>query len=388
MRYLYFDCIAGASGDMLLGAFMDGHVPLEYLQNELAKLSLSNYQLDLQDTFRHSIHAKKLTVVHQEDHHHRHLNNIIDMIDASKLSDIVKAGSIAAFQRLGEQEAHAHQMPIEKVHFHEVGAVDSIVDIVGVHICVDFLRPDKILASRLPLTRGRVKAAHGILPVPAPATAGLLKGYPLYALDMEGELVTPTGALLISQLSEGLLPTTETFTIDAIGYGAGSKDFQEIPNFLRIWSGQIEQNYTHDAVLQIETNIDDLNPEIYPHLFAKLFEDGAIDVMLIPGLMKKGRPGLHLTVLCDPVKFPEIKHRIFLETSTIGLRYQLVQRAHLPRKSKKIDSPWGKIRVKAIEFDGKARLLPEYEECRRIAEEKQQSLRDVYSEIEAFLRGK
>ncbi len=390
MRYLYIDCIGGASGDMLLGAFLDQHVPIDYLKNELSQLKLDGYELVLEDTFRHHISSKKLTVQTEPDpHSHRHLSHILKMIDESKLSAFVKEQAAGAFQRLGREEANVHNMPIEKVHFHEVGAVDSIVDIIGAFICVEYLQVDRIFASMLPVSRGRIKAAHGILPVPAPATMGLLKGYPLSSIDMEGELVTPTGALLVSQLSQGLLPRDQAFTVDTIGYGAGSKDFEAVPNLVRVWTGQLHDRFTHDSLLQIETNIDDLNPEIYPYVMEKLFAAGVNDVSIYQAMMKKGRPGVLVSILADPALFTTVKNILFSETSTIGLRYHTVHREHLPRRVIQVESQkWGKIKVKEVQLNGDRRLLPEFEECKRIAAEHNLGLHAVYQQLQQELTGK
>ncbi len=385
MRYLYFDCIGGASGDMILGAFLDGLVPREHLETELRKLSLSEYRLELERTSRHHISAHKLTVQVQETHHHRHLSDIVKLIEESDLAEAVKHHSLAIFRKLGEQEAKVHNIPVEKVHFHEVGAVDSIVDIVGACICVEYLKPEEIFTSPLPISRGTVSAAHGTLPVPAPATLGLMQGYPLVYRDVEGELVTPTGAALITHFSRGPLPENAPLTIDRIGYGAGSRDFAQIPNLLRIWQGEISGDFVRQTVLHIETNIDDMNPEWYPAVMEKLFQAGALDVSIYPNLMKKGRPGMLLTVLCDPALLPAVREILFRETTTLGFRYTYMHREHLPRTLRTVDSPWGKLSFKEVIRQDQVRRLPEFEECRRIARMQGKPLKDVYEEVIAFL---
>ncbi len=374
---------------MLLGAFLDGFVPLKHLRNELQKISIGSYELQLTETSRHHISAKKFTVeVKQDQHGHRHLSDILKTIDRSDLSEFVKQNSAAVFQKLGEEEARIHSIPLEKVHFHEVGAVDSIVDIVGVFICLNYLQPEAVYASPLPVSKGSVDAAHGVLPIPAPATLSLLRGYPLTYLDIDAELVTPTGAALVSHIASGMLPEHQSFSIERIGYGAGSKDFQQVPNLLRIWSGELNEAFDKETAIQIETNIDDLNPEIYPYLQEKLFAAGVMDVSIYPNIMKKGRPGVLLTVLCDPGLFAEIRQILFKETSSIGFRYHYVAREMLPRSIKKVDSPWGKLKVKEVRFGKEVRWLPEYEECKRIAEEKGQSLQEVYKKVGRFLEAR
>jgi uncharacterized protein (TIGR00299 family) protein len=289
---------------------------------------------------------------------------------------------------LGEQEARIHNIPVEKIHFHEVGAVDSIIDIVGTFICLDFIKPDIIFTSPLPASKGLIKAAHGNLPVPAPATLALLKNYPLNYRPIDGELVTPTGAALIKHISQGLLPVNRQFTITSIGYGAGNKDWEELPNLLRIWQGEFSDKMEYDSVYQIETNIDDMNPELFPHLQEVLMSTGALDVSLYNGIMKKGRPGILISILADTTKLEEIKKILYSETSTIGFRYFPIYREKLRRELKFIDSPWGKIQVKKVLWEDEDRLLPEYEECRRIARENGIPLIEVFSQVQQILNKK
>jgi len=248
-RFLYIDCIAGASGDMLLGAFLDGLVPPDYLKEELQKLPLARYTLESESTTRQSIHATKVTIrLAAGDQPHRHLSDIFSLLANSSLSEYVKSNARAVFQRLGEAEALVHNMPVEKVHFHEVGAVDSIIDIVGTLICLEYLQVEHIYASPLPISKGTVNAAHRTLPVPAPATMQLLQNYPVIYKDMAGEMVTPTGAVLVTQLSRGQLPEDQPFKITTVGYGAGSREFPLLPNVLRLWLAEFEDNYTKDAL--------------------------------------------------------------------------------------------------------------------------------------------
>ena len=369
---------------MILAAFLDGLVPLEYLQEQLARLNLPDFRLEAGETRRHHIAARMVTV-HSRDATPRHLSDILRLIEKSSLSVRVKEDAGEIFRILAAKEAQVHGTSPEQIHFHEVGAVDSIVDIVGTVICVDYLKPDCIYSSPLPVSRGRVKAAHGTLPVPAPATLELLKDLPLTYLPIEGELVTPTGAMLIRHLSRGELPAREHFTINKIGYGAGSRDFPEIPNILRIWMGELIARPEYQTVMQIETNIDDMNPEFYPYLQERLFTAGALDVTFYSGIMKKGRPGTLVTILADAALLPQIREILYRESSTIGFRYFSVNREKLPREVKSIDSPWGKIRIKEVEWAGHRRRFPEYEECRRLAQELNRPLSEIYRQVQAYL---
>jgi len=388
MTFIYFDCIAGASGDMILGAFLDGHVPFKHLKRELQKLDITGYTLELNDTLKHHISAKKFNVICEDSSTHRYLKDIVELINKSTLNNFVKQNSIAVFNLLGEQEAKIHNIAIEKVHFHEVGAIDSIIDIVGAFICLDYLEADAIYSSALPVSKGTVNAAHGTLPLPAPATLAILKDFPLKTLNIEGELVTPTGAAILKHISIGLIPENSSVKIEHIGYGAGTKNFESLPNFIRIWKGTISTSSLTETLLQLETNIDDMNPEIYPFILEKLYSVGVNDAWLTNVIMKNGRPGTQITVLLDHAKLDQVKEIFFNETTTIGFRYMPVQREVLPRELKQIDSPWGEIQVKEIKLNGKKKLLPEYKECERIASTKNISIQEVYDTIKALLTTK
>jgi len=385
MKFIYFDCIAGASGDMILAAFLDGHVPFNHLKAELQKLNLAGYTLELNDTLKHHISAKKFNVICNDTSTHRHLNTITDLINKSSLSAYVKENSIAVFNLLGEQESKVHNIPLEKVHFHEVGAIDSIIDIVGAFICLDYIKADAIYTSTLPVSYGTFKAAHGTLPVPAPATLAILKDFPLRSVQIEGELVTPTGAAILKHITQGQLPGEQTIKNEKIGYGAGSKDFKELPNFIRIWQGTLETAVRNETLLQLETNIDDMNPEIYPFVLEQLFKQGVNDAWLTNVIMKNGRPGNQLAVLLNPDILDQVKSIIFKETTTIGFRYSFVQREILSREFSHIESPWGEVQVKAVDLNGQRRVLPEYKECERIAREYKISILEVYDTIKSLL---
>ena len=385
MKILYLDAVGGAAGDMILAAFIDGLVPPEYLQEQIALLQLPDYEIRISQTMRHKISAKRWEVL-SHDHTHRHLSDVEELIQASALSDFVKQNSVEVFRLLAQQEGKVHNQPVEKVHFHEVGAVDSLIDIVGTFVCVEYLKPDVIFTSPLPISHGIIEAAHGKLPVPAPATLELLKDFPVVYRDVEGELVTPTGAVLFTYLSRGELPQGMPFRIRRIGYGAGSRDFPQVPNLLRIWEGEMDSPRIIETVYQVETNIDDMNPEIFPYVQEKLLTAGALDVSLYTGIMKKGRPGTLISVLVPAERLNSVKAILYRETTTIGLRYFPVHREKLPREEQIVETPWGKMRIKKVELEGEELWLPEYEECRRIARESGKPLLRVYREVEQFLR--
>jgi uncharacterized protein (TIGR00299 family) protein len=285
------------------------------------------------------------------------------------------------FSRLAAAEAKVHGTSIEEVHFHEVGAVDSIVDIVSASICLNMIGADEIVCSRIPTGTGFVKCAHGLLPVPAPATAELLKGAPVYQTDIEGELVTPTGAAIVQTVCHRFGPMP-AMRLEATGYGAGKKQFER-PNVLRVFLGtEVAFDDESEDLLILETNIDDMNPEVYSYLFPKILDNGALDVYITQVLMKKGRPGVLLTVLCRPEHEQKLEDILFSETTTLGIRQRAVSRRCLERRSATVETRFGPVRTKEILRDGKlVRRLCEYEECRRIADEKGLPLRDVYEVV-------
>ena len=387
MEFLYIECVGGISGDMLVGSLLDGLVPFSALEKELKKLPLSGYRLELMEDTRHHISGKRF-IVHTDslkEKTHRHLADIQQLLAESALSEYVKTNAMQVFKRLADAEAQIHATTIDQVHFHEVGAVDSIVDIVSTFICLEHVQPHSVYHSPIPISRGYVEAAHGKLPVPAPATLALLKNQRLYYLDVEGELVTPTGAALLTHVSKGALPTDRSFQIQQIGYGLGSRQLSELPNFLRIWLGAFQMTSHTETALQIETNIDDLNPEVYPYLMERLFQCGVQDVAFYPNIMKKGRPGVLVSIICDTALLPEVKEILFTETSTIGFRYFPVYREKLPREILTVHSPWGNIQVKKVVVNGKERLVPEFEECKRIARFSKRPLWEVYQELTQYL---
>jgi uncharacterized protein (TIGR00299 family) protein len=377
MRILCFDCFSGISGDMTLAALLDLGLPQEKLRGELAKLGLGNFSLEIFRGSRKGIAALGLEVkVGPREEHHRHFSDIRKMIETSILGPSVKEKSLAIFQRLAEAEAKVHGQRLEEVHFHEVGAVDSIVDIVGTAIGIDHFAPERIVSSELPMGRGFVRCQHGRLPVPAPATLEILKGYPIQNVDVEGELVTPTGAAIVAALSSGASSWTN-MKIDRIGYGMGRSDFPDRPNLLRLIWGETGETYRSDRVAVLEANIDDMNPEFYDFLMERLFERGALDVSLSPLLMKKNRPGTLLRVIAEEKDAEGLSEVILRESTTLGVRSYPVSRKKLPREIREVETQYGRVRVKV---SGELRFQPEYEDCKRIALEKGVPIQEVYQE--------
>lgn len=385
MRFLYIDCISGISGDMFLGACLDGLVPRDYFQKEIAKLPLKNFRIRIERVLRHHISATKFDVLLEKaEKTHRKLGTILDIIEHSPFSRNVKNNASAIFTLLAETEARVHATTPGRIHFHEVGGIDSIVDIVGACICLDYLQPDAVYSSPAPVPHGVLSSAHGPMPLPAPATLDLLRNYPLLKVDVQDELVTPTGAAILRNFSRGTLPPGQVVQVAQTGYGAGSQILPRMPNVVRLWSGTLETPAELDSALQIETNIDDMNPEVYPYLMEKLFQTGVMDVAIYPNVMKKGRPGVMISVLSDPALLPRIKEILFSETTTLGLRYFTVHREKLPRERFELDSPLGKVWVKKIWHQNRTKLVPEFESCKTLAIAKGMPLLLVYQQLIQF----
>jgi len=386
MTILYLDCQAGISGDMTVGALLDLGVPLDHLRGELGKLELpaSSYELSTSRTERLHMPALKFDVAVHDHHTHRHYAGIDAMISASGLSAQVKEQSRLIFRTLAEAEATVHGVAIENVHFHEVGAIDSIVDIVATAICLQYLQVQQIYASALPLGSGFVETAHGRLPVPAPATAELLKGLPVHGDCGPGERVTPTGAaILVALVSRfGQQPT---MVLEKTGCGAGGHDFADCPNILRAFLGShVEKSDDADEVIVVEANIDDSTPEVLGYAMERLLEEGALDVFFTPIQMKKNRPGVMMSFLCRHDQFERLAQLLLGETSAIGLRYYRADRIIMPRRVVEQQTEFGPVRFKqVIGADGKAlRAAPEYDDCRRIAREHGVPCRDVMARLQ------
>jgi hypothetical protein len=381
MTLAYFDCFSGISGDMTLGALVDAGVPVEHLRAELAKLDLPGWSLVPEKVLRSGLAATKVDVLlGTQEQPARRLADIRAIINGSVLAPAVKAKSLAVFSRLAGAEAAVHGTTPEAVHFHEVGAVDAIIDIVGAVIGLEHLGVDEIIASPVNVGSGSVHTAHGRLPVPAPATAELLKGIPLYSSSIAFELATPTGAAIISTLASSFGPIP-LMRFSRVACGAGNRDLPGQPNVLRIFIGDSPAAYDEDRAVLIETNIDDLNPQIYGHLVDRLLQAGALDASIAPLIMKKGRPGVLLSVLSAKEHADALLEIVFRETTSIGVRVQEVVRKKLSRVLQDVRTPYGVVRVKVGRRGGEVlTVTPEYEDCRRIALERGVPLRTVMQE--------
>jgi uncharacterized protein (TIGR00299 family) protein len=384
MRIAYFDTIAGISGDMTLGAFIDAGIPVEKLAEEIGKLNLPGVELYTSRIERNGIFGIKLdVVVSKKQMHHRQLKDIYMIIDGSPLNDSVKENAKKIFAEIAVAEAKVHNTSVEKIHFHEVGAIDSIIDIVGTSICLDFFGVGAVYSSPVKLgNRGFVQTEHGKLPVPVPAVLEILRNYPIMLTDIPYELTTPTGAAIIKSMSLAVL-STEKIKIDSVGYGAGSIEIPQIPNFLRVMIGELINALEEDEVVAVETNIDDMNPEIYPFVIEKLIDGGAQDAYLTPIIMKKGRLGVLLSTLVQRNKLDEILAILFRETTTLGVRLLPIDRRKVERYQREIKSRLGVVKMKVVCYEGKERLIPEFEECKRISIEKNIPLREVYGILQS-----
>jgi len=376
----YFDCFSGISGDMALGALLDLGLSRKILCAELDKLGLDGFSIRVRREKRHSIAGLRVRVdVAEAPHDHRHYGDIVDLIDASGIDPAAKRTSKAIFSRLARAEAKVHRCRVKDVAFHEVGAVDSIVDIVGVAVALGLLGVGEVFASPLPLGRGFVEVRHGRIPVPAPATLELLKGVPVSGGARNSELVTPTGAAILASTAKGF-GEMPRMRIDRIGYGVGSRRSDEAPNMLRVVLGHPLARFEQDRVLLLESHLDDMNPEIFDHLMDRLFEEGALDVTLSPIQMKKNRPGTALVVVASPQDRERMLGVIFQETTTLGVRCSEVGRYKLHRKWETVETTYGAVRVKiSEELNGTVlNIMPEYEDCRRLAKEKGVPLKQIY----------
>jgi uncharacterized protein (TIGR00299 family) protein len=379
-RIAYADCFSGISGNMFLGALLDAGVPVDVLREKLSKLSISGYNLTAHAKVDAGISATQVEVVLTDNQAPRTWETIQKLITASSLSTAVKNNSLSIFSLLAEAEAKVHNCHVEDVHFHELGGIDAIVDIVGTAIGIDHLGIDHLISSPLPMPRGWVDCAHGRLPLPAPAVCEILTDIDIYGVDCIHELVTPTGAAIIKALTRnyGHIPPMK---IESVGYGAGSHELPNTPNLFRLIVGRTRTVSEEQEVEVIETNLDDWTPEGFPYLVERLFSSGALDVSLVPIQMKKGRPGFLLRVIASPAHAHQLKNIIFSETTAIGLRYHLEKRRTLPREKGTVPSPWGQIAVKKVETPRGVVLYPEYEACRKIAAAYEVSLQEVYAAI-------
>ncbi|MDQ0459863.1 uncharacterized protein (TIGR00299 family) protein/uncharacterized protein (TIGR00268 family) [Clostridium sardiniense] len=390
MRVLYYDCFSGISGDMNLGALVDLGVPSEYLINELSKLSINDeFRISIKKSVKQGITGISVIIDdnilhnvlenHHNHHHGRSYSDIKDIILKSNLNDNIKMMALRIFDQVAIAEGKVHNKNIDEVHFHEVGAVDSIIDIVGAAICIDYLNVDSIISSPIELGYGVLKCAHGILPIPAPATAEILRGVPIIAKNAPFEATTPTGAAILKALSSKFTYEKD-FEIKHIGYGLGCKEGVNMPNVLRAMIGESKETSSKEYV--IECNIDDMIGEEFDLLMERLFQKGALDVFYTPIFMKKGRPAYKLSVICNNKNLEELKKIIFLNSSTIGLRQYEVLRDKLKRKEEIIKCEFGDVPVKVAFYDGKvSNIKPEYEVCKKIAKAKCIALGEVRREV-------
>ena len=379
MRGLYLDCFSGISGDMFLGALVDLGVEPAYLRAQLKKLRVSGYTLSVSRVDRSGLSGTKVDVALAAARQpERRLKDIARIVQGSRLSPEVRRRAMDAFETLVEAEARVHRVPKDRVHLHEVGAVDAIVDIVGAMIGLERLGWPRVVSSPLHVGRGMVTMEHGTFPVPGPATAEILKGKPCYATSVEGELVTPTGATLVTTLAADFGPLPP-MRVRAIGYGAGTKQFDGHPNLLRVLHGDLlDEAVLRETVLVLETTIDDMNPQLYGHLMERLFAAGALEVFYTSIQMKKNRPGTMVTVICPEPKLDEVTSVIFRETTTIGFRYLPMGRIELARRIETTKTPYGPVRMKVSVYNGEVvQATPEYEDCRRIALETGVPLKEV-----------
>ncbi|NLX54466.1 MAG: nickel pincer cofactor biosynthesis protein LarC [Planctomycetaceae bacterium] len=385
MRVAYLDCSSGISGDMTLGAIVDAGIPLETIQQGIDSLGLPSCRLVATDVKKHGFRATHIEVQSEPEHKHRHLHHITDMIDRSALSAAQQQLAKRIFTRLGQAEAKVHGTTIEKVHFHEVGAVDSIADIVGTAIGWQLLGVERVVCAPVPTGQGTVQIAHGRVSVPAPATAELLTGIPLAASNVEAELTTPTGAAIVATLADqfGGLPSMQ---IETIGYGAGTRDLDDQPNLLRLLIGQSldaahqgDRAWQEDPVWVLETNLDDVPGEWIAYCTQRLQDAGALDVYLTPIQMKKNRPAVLLSILCRAADLTVLERIVFAETGSLGIRRWLAHRHTLSRQSCAVQTAWGEVTGKsAVLADGTTSFAPEYESCRQLAAASGQPLRDIY----------
>jgi uncharacterized protein (TIGR00299 family) protein len=383
MKLAYFDCFSGISGDMTLGALVDAGCAVEHLRAELRGLQVPGWDLTAEKVWKNGMAATYVKVKTEDQQKHRSLSDILEILQKSELAPQVRDHSSAIFSKLGEAEARVHNVSLEKIHFHEVGAVDAIVDIVGACVGFHVLGIEQFACSALNVGGGTVNMAHGVLPVPAPATANLLQGKPTYSNGVQKELVTPTGAAIVATLCDSFGPQPP-MSVSSIGYGAGTADLESQPNVVRIMIGETTEKTVagfDEEIAVIEANLDDMNPQIYGYFLEKALAAGALDVYTTPVQMKKNRPGTLLTVLCNPQDINTLMSLIFAETTTFGARTYRAQRRTLPRDFANVATAFGDVRIKISRVNGHVlHVAPEYDDCRKLAVEKNVPLQRVISE--------
>jgi pyridinium-3,5-bisthiocarboxylic acid mononucleotide nickel chelatase len=387
--HLHFDAFNGISGDMMLGALVDLGVPLESLKSGLSRLPIGEFNLRAETLKRSGIVGTRVHVEVVEDPHpHAHLRHVVEKVRAAGLPETVTARAIAAYQLLAEAEAHVHGSTPEKIHFHEVGANDAIVDIAGAMLGIHLLGVDSFSAEPVVLGSGSVRCAHGVMPVPAPATAEILKGFPARPTDIVGEMTTPTGAAILQVLTAGrAMPAG--FRAGTIGYGAGSREIPGHPNYLRLILGRAAASVLPvdiETIAEMQAELDDMSPEVAGWLAERLRAEGALDAHLTPVIMKKGRPGFRLTVLCAPEDRERLAEQVLRESTTFGLRVGFTERYRLQRRMDTVETPWGAVAVKLGLWDGRVlKAAPEFEDCRALAERAGEPLRAIFSAAEAAI---
>jgi uncharacterized protein (TIGR00299 family) protein len=383
MNLAYFDCFSGISGDMTLGALIDAGCDIPRLRTDLQALNVRGWELSAEKVWKNGMAATYAKVRTEDQQTHRSLTDILEILKKSPLDPQVRDRAGAIFQKLGEAEARVHDVPLEKIHFHEAGAVDAIVDIVGACIGFQALGIDKFACSPLNVGGGTARMAHGVLPVPAPATANLLQGKPTYSNGVQRELVTPTGAAIVATVCDSFGPQPP-MTVSAIGYGAGTADLEGQPNVLRIMVGESAEKAVagyDEEISVIEANLDDMNPQIYGYFLERALGAGALDVYTTPVQMKKNRPGTLLTVLCKPQDSNALTSLIFAETTTFGVRTATAQRRILPREHVSVSTTYGQVRIKLSRVNGRIlHVSPEFDDCRKLAVEKNVPLQQVINE--------
>lgn len=390
MKVLYFDCFAGAAGDMILGALLDAGLPFDALRTALGSLAFEGYELTADRVIKHGITSVKFRVLETAPavagaaggspaHHHHHLRDIRAAIERSALSVAGKARATRMFTRLAEAEAAIHGTTLEHVHLHEVGALDSIVDIVGAVFALEWFAPDQVIASPLNVGGGMVRTAHGVFPVPAPATVRVLGGAPVYSSGIQSELLTPTGALILSEYATSFGPVP-AMRIDRVGYGAGDRDLPDTPNVVRVLVGELRADAPAMTVTVMSCEIDDMNPQIFGTVMDRLLAAGALEVCYQPVQMKKNRPGTLMTVVCRPDDRRRLTDLVFRETTTIGVRYQDMARECLDRGHATVATPWGDVRVKVARQAGRVvNAQPEFDDVARLAAAHDVPVKDVHA---------
>lgn len=384
-KILYFDIISGISGDMTLATLLNLGVPKEIFLKELDKLNLNKeYKIEINDKFENGIRGTNVNVIVNEGHVHRNLIDIYDIIDNSTLNDKIKQNAKDIFMEVAKAEAKVHGTSIDKIHFHEVGAMDSIIDIVGSCILIDLLCIDKIYATKVPLGSGFVKCAHGIIPVPAPAVVEILKDVPVKFNNVSGECTTPTGAAIIKTMCDKFIDEIE-FETKQIGYGIGHKKF-EVPNMLRTFIGVKKKK---NIVWEINVNIDDMSSEIYSHIYEQILNQGALDIYTESIFMKKNRPAYKICILCKEEDLQKLINLLILETSTFGVRYHKLERTVIDRKFERINTKYGDIQIKLGYLNNKLiKATPEYEDCKIMAKRENIPLVKVFQEINYLIAEK